>query len=144
MEINNHLKQHNTARPALTKPISLRLTQEEYQQLKADAGDSSISEYIRKALFRPLCEPATKAATDFELRLTPQSRQKILAQILVHLGQLKAANEVSEMLAAIKLGLVDASPEFSTSVNTLHAEIQCLRLELLKALGLRPSQSKNK
>jgi len=144
METNKQSKQPAAARSALTKPISLRLTQEEHLQLQADAGEASISQHIRKMLFNSSNELINATLSLSEQRLSPQSRQRVLAQILVLLGQLKAANEVSETLEAIRIGLIEPTPEFLSSINALNAELQSLRFELLKALGLRPSKSTDK
>ena len=144
METNKISKQPAAARSALTKPISLRLTQEEHLQLQADAGETSISQHIRKMLFNSSNELMNGTSLVDEQRLSLQSRQRVLAQILVLLGQSKAANEVSETLEAIRIGLIEPTPEFLSSINALNAELQNLRFELLKALGLRPSQPKDK
>lgn len=138
METKTQRKLRASRRAALTKPISIRLTVEEFEQLKSEAGKISLSEFIRAQLFKTKISVMDDSLLVQEQRLTPQARQKMLAQILLKLGQLQSVNEVGELLTAIKLGLIDASPELTTSVEGLHQEIQSLRNDLLKALGLRP------
>lgn len=138
MESNIHAKPHNAAQPALTKPISIRLTQEEYQQLKVEVGDLSLSAHIRKRLFSNRLSAFNGTTSDCGQRLTPQMRQKLLAQILMQLGKLETVHNVNSLLNALQSGLIEASPELCVALEALHVEIKTLRHELLKALGLRP------
>ena len=127
-----------SARSVLSKPISLRLSSEEYEQLKNEAGQLSLSDYMRHRLFSDVLEEPPDSGNQLKARLSPQMRQKILAQILIQLGQSGVLNEVSQTLKAIRTGLINTSPEFTVTLNTLQDELQSLRLDLLKALGLRP------
>ena len=122
-------------KPALTKPISIRLTQEEIIELKRLSGELSVSEYVRRQLF---CGSATaKCENTSDMRLTPQARQRLLAQILMRLGQLDTIKNTNLLIEGIKTGLIDVSPEVLSEFSALHREIQNLRQDLLKALGLR-------
>jgi len=123
-------------KPALTKPISIRLTQEEIVELKRLAGSLSVSEYMRRQLFGDVANVKSENAS--EMRLTPQARQKLLAQILMRLGQLDTVKNVNLLIESIETGLIYVSPEVLSEFSALHREIQNLRQDLLKALGLRP------
>lgn len=124
-------------RSALTKPISIRFTEEELAELKIAAGDLSVSEYVRRQLFS-VNSTSISAVGNEHIRLSPQNRQKILVQILARLGQYDAFSTLNNLLAALQSGLIDTSPEMISSLKSVQAELSALRADLLKALGLRP------
>jgi len=121
---------------ASTTPISIRFTDEEITELKSLAGNLSVSEYVRRRLFSESVEADLFGSG--ETRLTPQARQKLLAQILIRLGKLDNVKNVNLLIEALQTGLIDASGETSAALNALHQEIEQIRHTLLKALGLRP------
>lgn len=134
MDTTQHAKQFDDSKPALTKPISIRFTKEEIAELKSLAGDLSVSEYIRRQLFG---RTTTKCESASEMRLTPQARQKLLAQILMRLGRLDTTKKINLLMDGMQSGLVDVSPDAIAMLSELHQEIKALRRDLLKALGLR-------
>ncbi|WP_040616469.1 hypothetical protein [Roseibium sp. TrichSKD4] len=135
MEINIETTR-GQKRSALTKPISIRFTEEELCELKSAAGGLSVSEYVRRQLFS--VNRAEIAATQCHNdRLSPLNRQKLLVQILTQLGQRDAFSTLNDLLSALQSGLIDASPELMGSLNAVQAELSLLRSDLLKALGLR-------
>lgn len=119
----------------VSAPISVRLTDEERTQLKADARGMSLSGYIRKRLFS--CEKSEPMKAG---RLSPVERQRLLASILQRLGQSNIAPQISKLVEAAQLGLINVSPEFKKELLDTRAEIRALRHDLLIALGLRPRE----
>lgn len=136
MESTSSAKPRDSARHKLTKPVSIRFTQEEIAELKRKAGERSLSNYVRSHLFSRTSD--FENSNNSESRLSPQMRQKLLAQILMRLGSLDTVHNVNELMQAIQTGLIDASPEFANTLASMAAELKTLRHDLLKALGLRP------
>jgi len=55
----------------------------------------------------------------------------------MRLGRLDTTKNINLLVDGIQSGLIDASPEAIAMLSELHQEIQALRQDLLKALGLR-------
>ncbi len=123
---------NNNKSSRLTVPVSVRLTCEERDQLRRAAGRLSISEYIRTRLFCDVVQTSIEGG-----RLSPQERQRLLAQILIGLGQSGLASNLAELADAAHLGLLDLPPEVHSLLAELLGEVRGLRQDLLKALGLR-------
>ena len=136
METKHYAKLRVTSCPALTKPISIRFTEEEIVELKRQAGKLSLSEYVRRRLFNDGI--IAENSDDTEPRLTPQMRQKLLAQILMRLGKLDMVHNVNTLMNGLQSGLMDTSPELYAALEAVHRELKTLRHDLLIALGLRP------
>jgi len=111
------------------------MTHEERKQLQADAGDLALSQYIRNRLFQEQGWDLNNCG-----RLSPQSRQKLLAQILIKLGQSGLAQNLSDLTEAARLGVSELSPELHLTLAELTKELREIRLDLIKALGLRPEK----
>ncbi len=118
-----------------TVPVSVRLTDDERCKLnsEADAKGLSLGEYIRMRLFGGELGDYVHAN-----RLSAEDRQKLLAKILLRLGQLDTVQSVNNALKGIQSGLIDPSPEFLAALDAMHGELIALRRDLLRALGLRP------
>ncbi|MEO1749144.1 MAG: hypothetical protein AAFR27_11115 [Pseudomonadota bacterium] len=143
METKNdtHLSVRHVSRAnseSKTKPISIRFTSDELCELKRLAGHLPLSTFVRQRLFGGEGWSESAKRPHLIARLSAQQRQRLLAQILLKLGQLRCVDNVNETLAAIQSGLIEASPEACTSLDALTRELTTIRVELLKALGLRP------
>ncbi len=117
-------------------PISLRLTQEELILLKSKAKGKSVSSYIRNRLFSENPLPDTPETHDD--RLSPQVRQKLLAQILIKLGKSGLAQSLEELAYAAKIGTLPLTPDVLSEIRSAYAFIHEIRNLLIRALGLRP------
>ena len=102
--------------------------------LEREAGALTLSEYIRARLFGE----AVTGAFDYEERLTPEARQKMLAQILAKLGESGSGKSLSELAELARLGLLQMSPDEQQALSDAIADLRELRRDLLKALGTRP------
>lgn len=121
-------------------PVSVRLTHEERVELKQAAGGKSLSYYIRSRLFNH----GEQAFPDDEIRFSAVARQKLLAQILIRLGQSGLAENLRELNEVAKLGLLDTQIELRSTLSELRKEVKGLRSDLIKALGLRPRKGDDK
>lgn len=136
MKIKHHAKLRALSHSAATKPISIRFTKEEITELKRQAGKLSLSAYVRRRLFND--DTNFEILDNVEARLTPQMRQKLLAQILMRLGRFDLVHDVNTLLNGVQSGLIETSPELCAALEATHGELKALRHDLLKALGLRP------
>jgi hypothetical protein len=125
-----------------SSPLSLRLTPEEREQLHAAAGRRTVSDYIRARLFGgPESAVASEAADS--ARLSPETRQRLLAQILGTLGQSAALRSLGDLAEAARIGVLPASPDVLAEIRAACAAILEMRDMLLRALGLRPPENTN-
>jgi|OM-RGC.v1.026554195 hypothetical protein len=121
---------------AKAQPVSVRLMPEERALLEREAGGLSLSEFIRARLFGE----AVTASFDFDDRLSPEVRQKMLAQILAKLGESDAGKPLAELAELARLGLLQMSTEEQLILKTAISDLHELRLDLIKALGMRPKK----
>lgn len=111
-------------------PFSLRLTFEERARLEELAGDMPLGSYIKEKLFdRPLRKRA-------RLR-RPVKDERSLAKLLGMLGQSRIANNLNQIARAVNIGTLPVTPETERDIRRACAEIQLMRMELLRALGQR-------
>ncbi|MEP5730122.1 MAG: hypothetical protein ABJL67_12220 [Sulfitobacter sp.] len=122
-------------------PVSVRLTEEERLRLEAEAGGLPLSRYIRIKLFHS-DTPATPTLDG--TRLSPHSRQKLLAQILASLGRSGIAASLAELTELARLGLLPDDGELPKLLTSAREEFAGLRIDLLRALGLRPKSGGRK
>jgi len=127
-----------------TAPISVRLTADERTCLRemADAESLSVGEYIRMRLFgsRQICDRDT--TFEFE-RISPEARQRLLAQILMKVGHSGVSERLKDISDAVKVGMVDLGPELHMTLRDTKLELQAFRHVLVKALGLRKVADSN-
>lgn len=111
-------------------PFSLRLTFEERARLEELAGDMPLGSYIKEKLFdRPLRK---------RVRLRrPVKDEQSLAKLLGMLGQSRIANNLNQLARAVNIGTLPVTPETERDIRRACAEIQLMRMELLRALGQR-------
>lgn len=124
------------ARSGPLSPISLRVTPEERAALENAAKGTSLSNYIRSRLFAP--ETGMEAEIVEVSRLSPITRQQLLAQILGELGRSGIAQSLSDLGYAAQIGVLPLTPEVLADIRSACAHIAEMRSALLRGLGLRP------
>jgi hypothetical protein len=113
---------------AKTAPVSIRLSPEERTRLQADAGQRSLSDYIRARLFN--------GASRSRNVPTPTTNARQLAHILAALGQSELAPCLKGLLEAARIGALPVTPETEDALQSAcRATIQ-MRADLIKAIGL--------
>ena len=112
-----------------SRPISLRLTDEERSRLAADAGRRSVSAYVRDRLFG--AEPRHRA-----IRM-PATGDAEVARILAELGRSELAANLHELAEAVRIGALPVTPETEHAIRIACDAVERMRIELLHALGLR-------
>lgn len=122
-------------------PVSVRLTDDERSILKSEACGKSLSEHIRTRLFRT---DAPKLAVETEQRISTLERQKLLAQILSELGKSTISAHLKELTELAQLGLLPDCNELCETLRRNEAELDELRLTVLRGLGLHPKSGGSK
>lgn len=117
-------------------PVSVRLSQEEYDRLKQDAGALTMAAYIRLTLFgggeiAPHRKPYTRKAT------SPSSELTMIGRMLGGLGQSEIAANLSDMAKAAKIGALPVTPEVEADIADACQAVQDMRDRLITALGLK-------
>lgn len=112
-----------------TRPISLRLSDEERVRLVADAGRRSVSAYIRMQLFG---SEARKRA----IRV-PVAGDIQIARILAELGRAELAANLHDLAEAVRIGALPVTPETEHAIRSACEAVERMRADLLHALGLR-------
>lgn len=108
--------------------ITIRLTGEEYLELKAKAGDTPLSTYLRNTA---LAESAKKRKTPVR---PPKADQKALAQVLALLSQSDALRALKDINALAFDDPDAAQAEIAQVLSDLHT----IKTLLMLALGVAP------
>lgn len=123
------------ARPPRKKsrltPVSVRFTAEERAQIEREAGQKSLSLYVRERLFG---ESAKRAPSP----RTPLQDHAALAQVLSALGRSNLAHDFDALLQEVRGGSLPLSSETEAAIGQACADIAAIRRDLVKALGLKP------
>lgn len=119
-------------------PISLRVTTEERSQLKADAGDRTLSSYIR---WRLLGDGVVQKRSRRPKRRghTPGIDHVILAQLLGALGQSRLSSNLNQIARAANIGALPVSEELEHELLAACTDVKEMRDLLMRALGKVPA-----
>ena len=119
-----------TKRAARVPPISVRVTAAERAALQKSAGQMTLSAYVRARLF-------PSPPDDHGAALPSDERRKLAASALRKLGDSGLAGSLADLALAARLGTLSLSKEVLLALQTACADINALRADLMKALGLR-------
>lgn len=115
----------------MDKRLTINLTQEQHARLVAEAGNRSLSEHARRELFGD----AGKSAKPVR---KPRHDEVLLARILMALGSSDMASSMRDLAAAARNGALPESPDILLSLQAACLTIQKMRIDLIKALGIKP------
>lgn len=113
-------------RPA---PLSIRITDEEREQLKRAAGGQPLNGYVRDQLFGASGKPARSR------RRQPIKDHAALGQALALLGTMDVAPSLRTLATAAETGSLDITPECAEELRNACAAVIAIRTEILRALG---------
>ncbi len=116
-------------------PFCLRLSFEERAKLEQEAAGKPLGPYIRTRLFN---QPSPRKR---RYKRKPRTDQKLLAQILSAIGASRMASNLNQLAKAINSGSLIVSPETESALRAACRDIDFLRRELIRALGLAPRDS---
>ena len=117
-------------------PFSLRLSQEERERLKRDAGDQPLGVYIRSLLF----DKPDKRKRRLK---APVKDQKALAQVLAKLGRADISQNLKKLAQAMDSGSLVVSPDTEEIMREASEAILEMRGDLLQALDRRTREENN-
>lgn len=112
-------------------PFSLRLTFEERAALEAQAGAMPLGAYIRSRLLGGTAAPR-------KARRRPVKDDEALARVLGALGNARLANNLNQLARAANAGALPVTPETMQALIAACRDVQGMRADLMKALGLHP------
>lgn len=111
-------------------PICLRVSPEEKAKLEHDAGNMTISAYIREKVFGKNAAPRKRRMT------RPIKDHKIIAQLLALIKQSQSWNNLNQIAKAINSNTWMVTPESEKALQEACKAIIEIRAMLMKALGL--------
>lgn len=132
------LKAEDTLAKKPLAPVSVRLTYEERARLEKDAGDRTLSAYIRFCLFGaeakvfPTLRPKRK-------RKRPTPDQVILGQLLGVLGESRLASNLNQIAKAANMGALPMTEDLKDELHRACKDVREMRDLLMSALGKSPS-----
>lgn len=128
--------QHTASDPSKPKrpaPLSVRLTASKRAQLEQMAGGMSLNAYVRMRLFTNGKAPRNARRS---VRL---AKEKALAKVLRRLGKLELSKDLEMLQWAEQNGQICLTGEAQRSIISACRDIQSMRQDLVKALGLSSS-----
>ena len=111
-------------------PISLRVSPEEKARLEHDAGDMTLSAYIRRQLFGDDVVPRKRRMN------RPIKDHITVAQLFALIKQTQAWNNLNQIARGVNSGMWIVSPETEEILKDACKAIIEIRKMLMKALGL--------
>lgn len=111
-----------------TRPVAIRLTEEERSRLVAEAGKRTLGEYIRTRLFNGESRPRRVQM--------PTTNARDLGHVLAALGRSDLAPMLREMLKAARLGALPVTQETEAAIQSACTATLEIRQRLMIALGL--------
>lgn len=118
-----------------TIPFSLRLTPDEHATLKLDAAGGSMAALARKRLFGGNVEPR-KTRGKF-----PVKDWQALGKVLGQLGASDVSTNLRELAEAARAGCLVIDSLTEANLTRACRDIGLMRAELMKALGVRETQT---
>lgn len=116
-----------------TKPISLRLTEDEKRLLLDRAGSLPLGTYIRGLI---LADGSQAQRRRVRRARSPVKDDEALARVLAALGQSRIANNLNQLAKAVNIGVLPVTPETERDIGEACADIKAMRRDLMHALGL--------
>jgi hypothetical protein len=120
--------------------LSLRLTEEERERLKHDAGNMSVNAYIRSKLFDGKVTPRRKCYERKQV-LAPAD-YVALAQVLGKLGESDLSTSMLVLAMAAREGTLPVDNVLEDRLRSALKDIRQMRLMLVSALGLKANGNK--
>ena len=111
-------------------PFSIRLNQEERDELQKLSGGLPLGRFIKDAIFNKGLRPASRKPSIVD--------QKLFAQLLGAIGKSRIPNNINQLAKAANSGSLPVNKEVVEDLNDAVKAIQWMRDTLIKALGLKP------
>ena len=115
-------------------PFSLRLTFEERARLNDEAGDMTLSDYVRLKLFQ---DGYTPPRMPKRRRKSPVKDHAALAQVLALLGKSHIANNINQLAKAANTGSLPVNIDTTRALTEAATDVARMRKMLIEALDLQ-------
>ena len=116
------------SQPKYPPPFSLRLSHEEKEQLKAEAGKQPLGAFIRMKL---LGDNVAKRRT----RRAVVADEAALARVLALMGKSRVANNLNQLAKLANSGSLFVDDDVRVDLNEACRDIKGIRKDLMMALG---------
>ena len=110
-------------------PISIRVSEEEREELARLAGNQSINAYVRARIFSGSPPPRTRGRA-------PVKDYEALARALSLLGRSDLQTRLSSLLIALQSNTIISLDDLSRDVQETQEAVHEIRDAIVKALGL--------
>lgn len=124
-------KDFPTPKKSYPPPFSMRLNQEERDELQKLAAGLPLGRFIKDAIFSSGQRPASS-------RKPSIVDQKSFAQLLGAIGQSRIASNINQLAKAANSGSLPVNKEVIEGLNDAVEAIKWIRDTLIKAIGLKP------
>lgn len=115
----------------MKKRLTINLDEDQYTNLLRRAGRKSLAQYAREQM--GLQEKSRPKASR-----KPHNDEVLLARILMVLGSSDMAASMRDIADAARNGALPESPDILLSLQAACLTIQKMRIDLVKALGIKP------
>lgn len=109
--------------------VSFRVSAEEKAALEADAAGESLSAYVRDRVF----DTSRRAKASYSIQ-----DQQALARVLRALASSNLALDLEAIAEASSAGELPVTDALAARLELACSDVAVMRLDLIKALGLRP------
>ena len=112
-------------------PFSVRLNNQEREELKKLAAGQPLGQFIRDAIFLRGMRPALS-------RKASIVDQKLFAQLLGAIGKSRISQNINQLARAANSGSLPVNKDVVEGLNDACDAIRWMRTTLIKAMGLKP------
>lgn len=131
-EFNSTNKQSSSSKNNADRRVTIRITEDEFDQLKTDSKGMSHSAHIRRCTF----------GNKVSKRIVPEADRLLLAQILAKLGESRIANNLNQIAYHANCGSLVLDDVTIEEINEACLHVAWMRTQLIKALGLKDRERK--
>ena len=123
-------RKHKTPRDC--PRVTIRLSVEDHEKLKAQADGAALSVYLRALILKQQLPKRKLRST-----ASVEDRQAI-AQLLALLGDSRIANNLNQLAYHANIGSLPIDDETKGQINEAYDHVLFMRNTLISALGMKP------
>ncbi|WP_321337378.1 hypothetical protein [uncultured Cohaesibacter sp.] len=120
--------QNASKRKKRRSPLTIRLTDEQWEDLEQLSQGISYGAYAKECMFNKKRSSKRSAVQDYEM----------LARVLAALGQTELFGKLDHLIALSEKGELDLSPDAEFQLGLACACVIEMRDNLIEALGIKP------
>jgi hypothetical protein len=126
------LSSHKHKTPRDCPRVTIRLSVEDHEKLKAQADGAALSIYLRALILKQQLPKRKLRST-----ASVEDRQAI-AQLLALLGDSRIANNLNQLAYHANIGSLPIDDETKGQINEAYDHVLFMRNTLISALGMKP------